>query len=170
MAPNELGIRWVLLALYQQEDLEAALKEIMSERDFLMMYCMHDSYMWQCKQQLFDVLKVLKTEQMFNKCNILEEFKEYLTARQLKVREIGQMLRSDGQSDKSDCFKFEDGLKSQQSLRNTDLGLIKLPTRRNSTGRTENKTSSRHGTRISKSEERRLEGMSFGALSQKMKH
>ena len=61
---------------------------------------------------MFEVLKVLKTEQMFNKCNILEEFKEYLTARQLKVREIGQMLRSDGQSDKSDCFKFEDGLKS----------------------------------------------------------
>lgn len=48
--PNELSIKWVLVAIYHGNDIRAALMQILSDADFLMMYCIEDSYLWQCKK------------------------------------------------------------------------------------------------------------------------
>ena len=37
---NTLGIRWILIALYYLQDLEAVFIHILSDREFLMMYCL----------------------------------------------------------------------------------------------------------------------------------
>jgi hypothetical protein len=44
---------WVMLALYHLEDLEHAFIEIVSDADFLLLYNMEDSYMWQCREEIF---------------------------------------------------------------------------------------------------------------------
>ena len=43
---NTLAIRWVLIALYHLEDLQAVIHQILSDHDFLMMYCVQDSFIW----------------------------------------------------------------------------------------------------------------------------
>ena len=52
METHEKGLRWVLLALYNREDLERACLEIFSDADFLLLYSLEDSYMWQCRKEI----------------------------------------------------------------------------------------------------------------------
>jgi hypothetical protein len=40
------GIKWIILVLYKTEDLEKAFMTMFSEADFLLMYDMQKSYMW----------------------------------------------------------------------------------------------------------------------------
>lgn len=58
--PNELGIRWVLLAVYKTADLYAAFNQIFCDSEFLLMYSMNDSYMWQCRKEIIECLEMLK--------------------------------------------------------------------------------------------------------------
>ena len=43
---NEMGIRWVILAIYKRDDLMKAFCEIVGDQNFLMLYSMDDSYAW----------------------------------------------------------------------------------------------------------------------------
>jgi hypothetical protein len=54
------ALLWVMLALYYLPDLERAMIEIVSDADFMLLYNMEDSYMWQCKRQMFECLGQLK--------------------------------------------------------------------------------------------------------------
>ena len=72
--PSELGIRWVLLAIYQREDLFEAFMAIVSDQHFMFLYSMDDSYAWQCKREIFQVLELLKGKNMYNECQILDDF------------------------------------------------------------------------------------------------
>lgn len=57
---SEKALLWVLLALYHIEDLEKALVEIVCDHDFLLLYKMDDSYMWQHKKDVIECLGELK--------------------------------------------------------------------------------------------------------------
>jgi hypothetical protein len=80
------ALMWVMLALYHLEDLERAMIEIVSDADFMLLYNMDDSYMWQCKKQIFDCLKELKSRQgkLYYKCRDLDEFITFLNERKIK--------------------------------------------------------------------------------------
>ena len=75
---NELGIRWVILAIYKRDDLMKAFCEIVGDQNFLMMYSMDDSYAWQCKRDIFEVFTLLEGKDMYNQCPILDDFIRYL--------------------------------------------------------------------------------------------
>lgn len=72
----------MLIAVYHLQDLEAAFHAILGDGEFLMMYCLHDSYMWQCKREIVALIDQLKGKQIFNECRVLEEFKQYMRDKQ----------------------------------------------------------------------------------------
>jgi hypothetical protein len=79
---NELGIRWVILAIYKRDDLMKAFCEIVGDQNFLMLYSMDDSYAWQCKRDIFELFDLLEGKDIYNKCPILDDFIRYLMERQ----------------------------------------------------------------------------------------
>jgi hypothetical protein len=56
------GIRWGLIALVDVDDLYVIFMGIFNNPDFLMLYDMEDSYMWNCRKEIFECLEYLKTK------------------------------------------------------------------------------------------------------------
>ena len=54
------GYRWLLLSLYILEDLEKSVIEIFNDSEFLVLYRMNDSYMWNNKGDILNSIKHLK--------------------------------------------------------------------------------------------------------------
>ena len=48
--------------------------QIISDSEFLMLYSMNDSYIWQCKKQIMEAFDLLSGLDMYNTCAILDEF------------------------------------------------------------------------------------------------
>jgi hypothetical protein len=74
---NEIGIRWIILAIYKRDDFMKAFCEIVGDQHFLTLYSIDDSYAWQCKRDIFEILEVLKDKNMYNQCPILDSFLQY---------------------------------------------------------------------------------------------
>jgi hypothetical protein len=92
---SELGIRWVLLAVYKLNDLCEALTQVFCDSAFLLLYSMNDSYVWQCRKEITKILEVLKGKNLKSECAILSEFIKYQNSRQSKGMHINKMLMSD---------------------------------------------------------------------------
>ena len=69
--------------------------QILSDENFLMMYCLEDSYLWQCKKQMFEILDKTKDSLVFNDCNLIREFKKYLAGRKKKDEQINQLFKNE---------------------------------------------------------------------------
>jgi hypothetical protein len=49
---------------------------------------MDDSYAWQCKREIFDTLELLKGKNMYNECQILDEFINTIEDKRPKRKDI----------------------------------------------------------------------------------
>lgn len=54
-----MGLRWLLLAVYKFDDLFVVMKEVINDKNFLRMYPISDSYLWQCKSEITEALNLL---------------------------------------------------------------------------------------------------------------
>jgi hypothetical protein len=109
-AQNELGIRWVLLAVYRLNDLCEALTQIFCDTEFLLLYSMNDSYVWQCRKEIMNSLEVLKGKDLKSECAILSEFIKYQNTNQANRMQINnKMISEKGRLDKGKVLNVSVG-------------------------------------------------------------
>ena len=57
---DELGFRWIILALFKIEDIQGVLCQLFNETDFLMLYDKETSFLWNDREAILDAIEHLK--------------------------------------------------------------------------------------------------------------
>ena len=80
LTTDEMGFRWIILALFKIEDLSDVICQIFSEADFLMLYDKNTSFLWNDRERILTSIEHLKCQDLnspFYKSDILNKFIEY---------------------------------------------------------------------------------------------
>lgn len=84
----DFGLRWMVLALHNLDDLHGAFVSVLGNPDMAAMYAVADSFMWQCKKQLLEVVDKLRGRPVQCTYDILGDYSQWL--RELKEEEEAQ--------------------------------------------------------------------------------
>lgn len=86
--PVDFGLRWMVLALHNLDDLHSAFLSVLGNPNMVAMYAVGDSFMWQCKKQILQVVDKLRGRPVQCKYDILGEYNQWY--RELKEEEEAQ--------------------------------------------------------------------------------
>lgn len=84
LTTGELGLRWLVIALYRANDLEAVFRKLLCQPDFLKLYDPKASLLLQRKNQILEALLCLKKKDLRFKCDILDKFTASLRQKEQK--------------------------------------------------------------------------------------
>jgi hypothetical protein len=74
------SLLWILIALFDVDDLKTVFIEIFNNIDLLMLYDKDDSYMWKCRKEIVELLSILKTRDypVYYKSDKIDAFIRYM--------------------------------------------------------------------------------------------
>ena len=74
LTTSELGLRWLVIALYRSNDLETVFRKLLCHHEFLKLYDPKASLLLHRKNQILESLLCLKKKDVRFKCDILDKF------------------------------------------------------------------------------------------------
>ena len=86
----ELALRWLVIALYRANDLEAVFRKLLCQHEFLKLYDPQASLLLQRKNQILECLLCLKKKDLRFKCDILDKFVAGLRQKEQRHSSKGQ--------------------------------------------------------------------------------
>jgi len=63
-----------------------AFREIFSDVNFMLLYSMNDSYIWQCKREITAVSELLRGKDLYSSSLILKQYRSYKQQRQKEAK------------------------------------------------------------------------------------
>ena len=74
LTTGEMGLRWLIIALYKTHDLETVVRKLLCRQDFLKLYKPQEGLLLLRKNQMLEAMLCLKKKDLRFRCDILDKF------------------------------------------------------------------------------------------------